>query len=120
MKSQIATTKTREEIIDFLRLNGINAELSNLDDCGFSRTIDFKVYDIDYRIIWYHNESNLCVGHHNRAAKIPFKYIYFDVCFPLVGGNRSIGFSYTKQDKKSMFDREFPYEVFRIPLELKE
>lgn len=104
--------------IEFLEKLNIKTEKINVDKYGFSREISFKVYDIDYRIVWFVNQSTLYVGNGNRAACLPFKYIYLDMCYPLIGGNRSIGFSYTKFKKESIFDREYPYEVFRIPIEL--
>lgn len=108
----------REEIIEFLNKIGIKANLVDENEHGFSRTISFTVYEIEYRIVWFINNSTLYIGNNKRAACIPFKYMYLDTTFPLVGGNRSIGFSYTKLKKESMFDRSFPYEVFRIPIEL--
>lgn len=106
------------EIVDFLKSHGINPELINLDKYNFSRTIQFEIYGIKYQIIWFKNESTLRIGTQSRCAQIPFRYIYFDNTFPLVNENRSIGFAYTKTEKKSIFDREYPYEVFRIPLEI--
>lgn len=107
-----------ETILNFLNNHGVKAELVDFDDYGFSRTIGFTVYGIEYRIIWFKNQSTLQIGTHRRAAQIAFKYVYFDNCFPLVGGNKSIGFSYVKLERKSVFDRQYPYEVFRLPLEL--
>lgn len=107
-----------ETFLNFLNSHGIKAELIDFDDYGFSRTIGFAVYGIEYRIIWFKNQSTLQIGTHRRAGQIPFKYMYFDNCFPLVGGNKSIGFSYVKLERKSVFDRQYPYEVFRLPLEI--
>ena len=107
-----------EGIIEFLNLNRIKNAIVDKDEMGHSRTISFTVYGVEYRIEWYCNQSTLLIGSHSRAARIPFKYIYLDRTFPLVKANRSMGFSYVKKEKQSIFDREFPYEVFRIPLEL--
>ena len=101
-----------------LSARGIESELIDHDKYGFSRKIKFKVYDIDYYIIWFTNESTLHIGEGIRTARIPFKYMYLDTTYPLVYGNSSIGFSYTKNEKKSLCSREYPYEVFRIPIEL--
>jgi len=109
-----------EELLNFLNNHGVKAELVDLDKYGFSRTIAFNVYSIDYRIEWYVNHSTLEVGAHRRSAKLPFKYIYFDDTYPLVGGNKSIGFAYEKFERKSIFDRLYPFEVFRIPIEIGE
>lgn len=109
---------TKEEIIQFLKDLGITCELAHVDVTGFSRTVKFTVYDIEYMVLWYCNESILRIGGGNRAACIPFKYMYLDTTFPLVNGNKSIGFSYTKNECKAIFDREYPYGIFRIPLEL--
>lgn len=84
----------------------------------FERYISFRVYDIEYTITWFKNESTLSIGQGERAACIPFKYIYFDNTYPLIKGNKSIGFSYHKNEKQTVFDRMYPYEVLRIPLEL--
>jgi hypothetical protein len=109
-----------EELLNFLNTHGVKAELVDFDKYGFSRTIAFNVYGIDYRIEWYVNQSTLEVGTHRRSAKLPFKYVYFDNTYPLVGGNKSIGFAYEKFERKSMFDRLYPFEVFRIPIEIAE
>jgi hypothetical protein len=106
-----------EELFDFLTKAGVNPKYTGAEDYGFSRVIEFKVYDITYRCIWFKNETTLRIGLGERAACIPFRYIFIDDCFPLVGGNLSIGFSYTKNERASILDREYPYEVFRIPLE---
>lgn len=45
-----------------------------------------------------------------------FKYIYFDNCFPIVGGNENLGFSYIKKDKVNFWDSSFNYYDFRLPL----
>ena len=108
-----------EEMLNFLNANGIKAELVDFDKWDFSRTIGFTVYGIEYRIVWFTNESTLRIGTHERAARIPFKFMYLDTCYPLIDGNKSIGFSYIKNEvRNSFFDRKYPYEVFRIPIEL--
>ena len=109
---------TLEEIIKLLEKSGIKTEYINKDKHDYSRTIDFKVYGIDYRIVWFCNHSTLEIGTCIRPACIPFKYCYFDTSYPLVGGNKSVGFSYKKYEQKNRFDRVYPYEVFRIPVEL--
>jgi len=112
--------QTKEEMIDFLGSVGIKAELINIDKYGFSREIEFKVYDITYIIDWWVNQSYLHIGNHVRSAQIPFKYLYLDTTFPLVGGNRSLGFSDIKLERRSIFDREYPFGVFRIPIDLEQ
>lgn len=107
-----------EQMCEFLNKHGIKTTMINPADTGYSRTIQFKVYEVDYRIVWFINESTLQIGSGDRPAQIPFKYIYFDTTFPLVKDNKSIGFSYVKNEVKGWFDWEFPYEVFRLPLEL--
>lgn len=108
-----------EEIFIFLKELGIEPTYINQDKFGFSRTIQFKVYDTVYQIIWFKNESTLKVGLGRRVAQIPFRWLFLDCSFPLLDANRSIAFSYNKFEKKSLFDRLYPYEVFRLPLELK-
>jgi len=109
-----------KNFLDFLNNHGINAQLVDFDKNGFSRTIAFNVYGIDYIIIWFINESTLKIGTSKRASCIPFKYMYYDTLYPLIGANKSIGFAYEKFEKKSPFDREYKYEIFRIPIELPE
>lgn len=109
---------TLEEIKELLNRHGVETEYTDIDNHGFSRRIAFKVYDIDYKIVWFCNQSTLEIGHGKRPACIPFKYVYFDNTYPLINGNKSIGFSYSKKEKTSRFDRVYPYEVFRIPLEI--
>jgi|GEM_PF-4326398 len=107
-----------DELISFLNKFGIKTEIIDIDKYGFSRTIEFKVYEITYRIIWFINESTLMIGTGDRASQILFKYIYFDGTFPLIEGNKSLGFSYVKFERENIFDRLYPYEVFRIPLDI--
>ena len=107
-----------ESMLEFLIKLGIHANLVQPDRHGFSRTIEFTVYDTIYRIVWFTNESTLRIGGSDRSASIPFRHIYLDTTYPLSKGNKSMGFSYTKNKKKNIADREYPYEVFRIPLEL--
>ncbi len=102
---------TMEEIIRILEENSIATVKARVDDYGFSRTIKFSVYDTDFYIRWYQNESTLEIGDNKRCPEIKFKYIGLDTTYPLVDGNRSLEFSY---------EYPFPYHTFRIPLELKE
>ena len=88
------------------------------NDYGYSRTIYFKIYDVEYRILWFVNQCTLRIGMTNRACCLPFNYIYFDNTYPLVDSNKSIGFSYVKLNKESFLDRSYPFEVLRIPIEL--
>lgn len=89
---------------------------NTLFDNHFNRWITFEINEIRYHICWFINQCELIIGDERYGARIPFKYIYEDVAYPLVGGNRSIGFSFLKNKVESMFDREFPYEVLRIPI----
>lgn len=110
-----------EELISFLEKNGISPNRpNNPEPVGFSRVINFKVYDTEYQIIWYVNQSTLKIGSGNRAAFAPFRHVYLDTTFPLIGGNRSIGFSYEKYEKKSIFDSEYPFGIIRIPLDIEQ
>ncbi len=108
----------KEEMVLFLEGLGLNVDDNNIDNEIFCREIKFSVYGIDYKITWYKNESTLKIGSGNRPACIPFRYMYLDTTFPIIEGNRSIGFSYVKNKKTSAFDREYPYEILRIPLEV--
>lgn len=104
-----------ENIVKFLQSHNIDSEYVNFDGT-YSRTIEFVVNEQTYQIVWYNNESSLRIGTHKRSPHIAFKHIYFDNCLPIVGGNENLGFSYTKKEVASMFDREFNYQDFRIPL----
>jgi hypothetical protein len=111
------TPITKEEIVEFLESLGIKTELINADSIGWSREVKFTIYDTTYIIEWYHNQSTLHIGEHQRSARILFKYMFFDNTYPLIGGNRSIAFSYIALERNSIFDKLYPYEVFRIPIE---
>jgi len=111
---------TPTEIVEFLNNIGIEAHQEELPDNVFNRLIHFSIYGIDYKIIWYSNQSTLQIGENIRPAQIPFRYIYLDETFPLIGGNVSIGFAYKKNEVKSIIDRPFQYDLLRIPLELKQ
>ena len=107
-----------ESITSFLKECNIKFFIDNNENESFNRNIHFIIYDIEYVINWYVNESTLYIGNHKRASQIPFKYIYFDDSYPLVGENKSLGFSYTKLEKEYFYSRDFPYESFRIPIEI--
>ena len=104
-----------ENIVKFLQSYDIDSKYVNFDGT-YSRTIEFVVNGQIYQIVWYNNESSLRIGAHKRSPRVAFKHIYFDRCHPIVGGNENLGFSYTKKEVSSMFDREFNYQDFRIPL----
>ena len=104
-----------ENIVEFLQSHNIDSEYVNFDGT-YSRTIEFVVNEQTYQIVWYNNESSLRIGTHKRASCVAFKHIYFDRCHPFVGGNENLGFSYTKKEVNSMFDQEFNYQDFHIPL----
>ncbi len=106
-----------DEILDLLKKNNIKAKLVDFDNYGFSRTIAFSVYEIDYRIVWFKNQSNLMIGNHKRSPIIPFRYMCLDNTFPLVEKNRSIAFYY-KKENKGFLKNEHPFESFRIPIEI--
>lgn len=107
-----------DAVLDFLKAMGIPASREPHEPGEFNRIIEFKVYGIEYNIEWFTNCSHLRIGRHPRAARIPFRYIYVDRTYPLVDKNLSLGFSYHHTPAVNVFDREFPYEVFRIPLEI--
>lgn len=106
----------RDEMIAFLNKHGIETELQEAE--YYKRTVLFKVNDVQFRIEWFTNESQLLIGIHDHAARIPFKYIYHDTSYPIAHAS-CLGFSYRRTELKSMFDSAFPWEVFRIPLEIK-
>ena len=108
----------RDEMVEFLENLGVKTELLNSGDNYFKRDIQFYINGIRYVINWFVNESTLRIGEGDRRACIPFRYMYYDTTYPLINGNKSIGFSYTKNEKSNMFDRMYPYEILRIPLEV--
>ena len=119
MKQQVLDTCTLdglENIISFLNSYNIESEYVAFYKYSYSRTIQFTVNEQVYQIVRFNNESILKMGSGIRAPFVKFKYIYFDNCLPIVGGNESLGFSYTIHEKKSVFDMEFNYKDFRIPL----
>lgn len=108
----------RDEMIEFLENNGIKITRVPEVDGHYDRTIEFHIYNLKYTISWYVNQSKLYIGDGGRCAFIPFRYLFLDLCYPIAGANLSIGFSQTKKEKVNMFDREYPFECFRIPLEI--
>lgn len=103
----------KEEMMDFLKKHAKDVKLINHEH-GFSRTISFKVANVVYIIVWYVNVSTLFLGESEHAPFIPFRYIYKDTTYPTRWNN--LGFSYVKLKKESFLDRDYPYEVLRIPL----
>lgn len=113
------TLKGLEDMVEFLKCCGVESEYINFDG-SYSRTIQFVVDEQIYQILWFNNESKLRIGVSKRASFVVFKYIYLDTTFPLISGNKGLGFSFTKKGMKGMFDQEFNYYDFRLPLEIKE
>ncbi len=108
-----------EKTIAFLKKHGVKAEIRPSNGVSsFSRVIDFEIYGVKYHINWFINQSKLCIGEHKRCAELPFIHLIIDRNYPMAGGNLSLAFSYTLNKPESIFDREYPYEVFRIPLEI--
>lgn len=107
-----------DELFEFLKIQGVNP-IYVKEHNGFSRNIEFTVENQKYEIIWYKNVSTLLIGDssNKRRPQIPFKWVYLDKSFPISGN--CLGFAHTKFEKRSIFDREYPYESFRIPLEEK-
>lgn len=119
MKQQMLDTCTLDglkNIVEFLKGYGIESEYVDFDKYNYSRTIQFTVNEQIYQIFWFNNESKLKIGTHKRASFVVFKYIYFDTCFPIVGGNKNLAFSYAKKEKNSVVYNEFNYYDFRLPL----
>lgn len=106
-----------EPIKEFLATFGIVATSEPNEGGTFNREIFFTVNGAEYVIVWYPNEAKLKMGRDPRAAFIPFRAMYHDTTFPLVGGNSAIGFSYQYNTSPNFWDRVFPYESFRIPTE---
>lgn len=119
MKQQVLDTCTLdglENIVAFLKSHNIESKYVDFDKYKYSRTIEFIVNEQVYQICWFNNESKLRIGTHKRAGFVVFKYIYFNNCFPIVGGNENLAFSYAKKEKNSVVYNEFNYYDFRLPL----
>jgi len=84
---------TRDEIIDVLEFAGVKTELAKTaQDYDYQRCVDFTVNDTDYRIVWFANTSTL-KERTDRGWEYPFRYVKFDDCYPMVGGNHNLTFS---------------------------
>ena len=84
---------------------------------GFNRNIFFSIGGMTYRIEWYVNESHLYFGEGRRKARYPFRYVFFDDCYPVEGGNISIGFSYRGKERQVLAgNMRYPYDMLRVPL----
>lgn len=103
-----------EECTIFFKKNKIKYSFPIQEEGKFNRDLSFFVNRKEYIITWYINECTLWLDGKNTGAFIKFKYIFLDLTYPLIGGNRSIAFSYRKNKKESIFDNEFPYDVLRI------
>lgn len=117
---EVLGVESFDTLIKFLNNNGIETELVDKSEHGYSRTIEFVVDEQVYNIVWYKNESKLKIGKSLRSPFVMFKYIYLNNTMPIIGGNKNLGFSFTKKVKTNMFDDEFNYSDFRIPLWLGE
>lgn len=108
---------TLEEIEDLLSKLDIQYKYVNHHELSnFSRTIEFYVYNIQYQIIWYKNESYIQIGNNIRAPQYPFRYMYLDTTAPIAPfDNKSLAFAYVEEDDGS---GRYPWGVFRIPLEI--
>jgi len=108
-----------EEIKEMFIKLGIDLTPINIDNYGWTRKYKFTIYGIEYVIEWWTNQSYLKIGTHNRAAKYPFKHIAYNTTLPLVDGNFCLAFIPKLNERISMFDIEYDFEVFYIPLEKK-
>jgi len=104
-----------EKIISFLSEIGIDAQMINLDNYGFSRTLIFKIDNRDYFIQWFTNQSYLKLNNEFSAPNMPFKYIQWDAYSPneihkyhLIFSDVTEVASFTNSDK-------VPFGSFRIP-----
>ncbi len=114
---EVLGTDSFDKLVKWLTNFGIQTELVNkCEISGYSRTIQFVLDEQTYQIVWFNNESKLKIGTNNRSPFVNFKYIYLDTTYPLVGGNKSLGFSFAKKECVGMFDQPFSYQDFRIPL----
>jgi len=104
-------------ICEFLSKLGIsNTEPIKLPDYQFNRIIEFEINGQKYYIEWFINQCTLIIGDKKSGARIPFRWMYQDTTFPLIGGNRSLGFSQDRTETTSILDLEFPFSVLRIPI----
>ena len=116
LKLDVCVQNGLEQIVDFLKSHNIDSEYVNLDKYNYSRTIQFNVNNQTYQIVWFINEGKLRIGADTRSPFVMFKHMYYDNCLPIVGGNENLSFSYTKKEKTNVYDREFNYHDFRLPL----
>ena len=100
---------TFDEIITMIKKLEIKTKLVKIDKSGFSRTIEFFVFDTRYRIKWYNNLCSLLIGDGDDNKKPFFKFtkMYLDTTWPTVGGNRCLGFCN---------DLNRSLDAFRIPI----
>jgi hypothetical protein len=84
-----------EQIIDTLEFAGVRTSFPDGDEC-LNRTILFTVCGVDYKIVWYCNQSTLSTQS-PRSWQYPFHWVRFDSCYPMVGGNNNLTFSKDKQ-----------------------
>lgn len=109
----------RQEMIDLLKSLGIDAQLKKADeDFEFSRVIEFAIRGKAYVIYWYANYSTLYLGNDASCPQILFKFIFVDTTFPFGGDFKNgLAFSLVKNQKKTMTDSAYPFEVLRIPVQ---
>lgn len=106
-----------EELFDILSKHAKDVEYIQKDKIsGFSRTIAFRVKDRTYTVVWFKNHSTLRIGGESDAPQIPFRHVFFDTTFPLVGGNRSLAFCYDAEECSWSGRQMEPFASFRIPL----
>lgn len=113
---EVTGDDSKEKLITFLETYGLQVSLVDTTEYGYSRTLQFTLHDQIYQIEWYTNESKLRVGTHKRGAFVMFKYIYFDTCMPIIGGNDNLVFTHSKTEKRNIFECEYKYSDFRLPL----
>ena len=106
---------TLDSIVKFLNSLVIKTEVYKPKEVGFDRDIKFTINGFDYLITWHINESLLQgLINNNVIFTIPFKYVETDTSYPHSG--KWIKFSYIKYKTQSMWDREYPWELFRIKI----
>ena len=108
---------SKEALIKFLELNGIEVKLVDYNEYDFSRTLEFMVYDQVYNILWFQNESVLKIGNSKRSPQVTFKHVFFNTTYPLIGGNKCLTFSMDVV-RCPVFGKTNTHSDFKIPLEI--
>lgn len=105
-----------EDIITFLKENGVEINYDDGKAGEFNRIIELNIEGTLYYIEWWHNQSYLKFRNEFSVPSVPFKYININPYSPTSIHRLHLCFYDVKEPKNRDFMyNEIPFGALRIP-----